>query len=67
MVQTNIELLQEARAEAARREDCHLAVTQCLWVLDRGQSPLSLTYRQKLERLQAVLATELQALEGTSA
>jgi len=60
------EQLQEERARLATQSIQETAVFQCLYILDREQSPLRLTYAQKLARLAQLIARELATLEGSS-
>jgi hypothetical protein len=61
MPHTNIESLQETFATRSRSDVREAAVWQCLAALDPQGSHLTLSYRQKLERLEEVIAKELQA------
>jgi hypothetical protein len=64
MQPTNIEAIQDTAWASAHRAVCDLAVARCLYVLDRDPH-LILTYLQKLQRLEEVIARELQALRGS--
>jgi hypothetical protein len=61
MQPANIDALQDTARAQARRAVCDLAVSRCLYVLDEDPH-VSLTYLQKLQRLEEAITRELQAL-----
>jgi hypothetical protein len=61
MKPANIDAIQDATWASAHRAVCDLAVSRCLYALDRDPH-VSLSYLQKLQRLEEVITRELQAL-----